>query len=67
MDVSVGLLDAAEGARAATWLDWWTERVSFSEDAALGRTGTAAEMAVRLVNELETNLRKENQDSSRGM
>lgn len=33
IDVSVGLLDAPEGTRAENWLDWWTERVSFEEDA----------------------------------
>lgn len=33
VDVSVGLLRASEGALAKTWLHWWTERVSFSEDA----------------------------------
>lgn len=33
IDVSVGLLRAKEGARAETWLDWWTERVSFAEEA----------------------------------
>lgn len=33
IDVSVGLLRAPEGARAERWLDWWTERVSFREDA----------------------------------
>ncbi|KIW91804.1 uncharacterized protein Z519_07774 [Cladophialophora bantiana CBS 173.52] len=33
VDVSVGLLRAPEGSRAMTWLDWWTERVSFREDA----------------------------------
>lgn len=33
VDVSVGLLRAKEGSRAMTWLDWWTERVSFKEDA----------------------------------
>ena len=33
IDVSVGLLDAMEGARAETWLEWWTDRVSFEEDA----------------------------------
>lgn len=31
VDVSVGLLDPAEGARVEGWLDWWTERVSFEE------------------------------------
>lgn len=33
IDVSVGLLDAAEGARAESWLEWRTERVSFEEEA----------------------------------
>ena len=33
LDVSVGLLDAEEGARAESWLMWWTDRVSFDEDA----------------------------------
>lgn len=31
IDVSVGLLDPKQGARADGWLDWWTDRVSFSE------------------------------------
>ena len=33
LDVSVGLLNASEGARAESWLEWWTERVSFEEEA----------------------------------
>ena len=33
IDVSVGLLRAREGARASTWLEWRTERVSFKEMA----------------------------------
>lgn len=33
IDVSVGLLRAIEGSRAEKWLEWWTERVSFKEDA----------------------------------
>ncbi|KIY00606.1 uncharacterized protein Z520_03269 [Fonsecaea multimorphosa CBS 102226] len=33
VDVSVGLLRASEGSRATTMLDWWTERVSFREEA----------------------------------
>ncbi|EXJ90524.1 hypothetical protein A1O1_03627 [Capronia coronata CBS 617.96] len=33
VDVSVGLLRAEEGSRAERWLQWWTERVSFMEDA----------------------------------
>ncbi|KAG9233371.1 Mss4-like protein [Amylocarpus encephaloides] len=31
IDVSVGLLDPEEGARADAWLDWRTGRVSFAE------------------------------------
>ncbi|KAG0647417.1 hypothetical protein D0Z07_7214 [Hyphodiscus hymeniophilus] len=31
VDVSVGLLDPAGGARVESWLEWWTERVSFEE------------------------------------
>ena len=33
IDVSAGLLDAEEGARAESWLGWKTERVSFQEEA----------------------------------
>ena len=33
IDVSVGLLDADEGARAESWLEWQTDRVSFEEEA----------------------------------
>ena len=33
IDVSVGVLRAPEGARAETWLEWWTERLSFREEA----------------------------------
>ncbi|KAI1276373.1 hypothetical protein F5Y07DRAFT_134393 [Xylaria sp. FL0933] len=57
MDVSVGLLDADEGARAETWLDWWTGRVSFAEDAEIGRTGEIARSARCLIDGLETGLR----------
>ncbi|KAI1423866.1 hypothetical protein F5Y12DRAFT_502632 [Xylaria sp. FL1777] len=58
MDVSVGLLDAYEGARAETWLDWWTGRVSFAEDAGNGRTGDMARIAKALIDSLGTGLRK---------
>jgi hypothetical protein len=47
VDVSVGLLRAPEGARAGTWLDWWTSRVSFREEA----------LDAPLIEELETGLR----------
>ncbi|KAJ3579959.1 hypothetical protein NPX13_g607 [Xylaria arbuscula] len=57
MDVSIGLLDADEGSRAETWLDWWTARVSFSEDAGNGRAGEVANNARCLIDGLETGLR----------
>jgi hypothetical protein len=34
LDVAVGLLEAEEGSRAEGWLEWWTERLSFREDAS---------------------------------
>ncbi|KAL3292365.1 glutathione-dependent formaldehyde-activating enzyme [Colletotrichum asianum] len=57
IDISVGLFRAKEGARAETWLDWWTERCSFEEEAERGRTGEAARLARRLVDGLERGLR----------
>lgn len=33
VDVAVGLLDARSGARAEELLSWWSDRVSFEEDA----------------------------------
>lgn len=33
IDISAGLLDAESGTRAAEWLEWWTERISFGEMA----------------------------------
>ncbi|KAI8951527.1 hypothetical protein F4801DRAFT_601111 [Xylaria longipes] len=56
IDVSAGLLDAAEGARAESWLDWWTGRVSFAEDAENGRTGETAKRARSLIEGLEDGL-----------
>ncbi|KAI0542668.1 hypothetical protein GGR58DRAFT_451461 [Xylaria digitata] len=56
MDVSVGLLDADEGARAESWLDWWTGRVSFAEDAGNDRTGDIARSAKCLIDSLENGL-----------
>ena len=56
IDVSVGLLNG-EGARAGAWLDWWTERVSFSEDAETGRRGPEARRARELVSALERGLK----------
>jgi hypothetical protein len=33
VDISVGLFNPEEGARAEGWLDWWSDRVSFEEMA----------------------------------
>jgi hypothetical protein len=41
IDVSVGLLDAPEGARAEEWLEWWVRRVSFEEEAGREEEGGA--------------------------
>ncbi|KAG9025307.1 hypothetical protein FRB95_010330 [Tulasnella sp. JGI-2019a] len=57
IDVSVGLLDAEEGARAESWLEWWRGRVSFVEDAGLGRTGDVAARAKGLFESLEKGLK----------
>ncbi len=46
--VSVGLLDPKEGARVESWLDWWTGRVSFKEDA----------VSSSLIESLETGLKQ---------
>lgn len=46
VDVSVGLLRAPEGVMAKSWLNWWTDRVSFSEEA----------LDKRLIGNLESNL-----------
>ena len=57
MDVSVGLLDDESGARAEPWLDWWTGRVSFVEDARNGREGRFADAEADLVSRLESGLK----------
>ncbi|KAB5546978.1 glutathione-dependent formaldehyde-activating enzyme [Coniochaeta sp. 2T2.1] len=58
IDVSVGLLEAPEGARAESWLEWWTERVSFAEEAGaeVGRQQLAFTRARRLIESLEQGL-----------
>ncbi|KAL2180678.1 Mss4-like protein [Thermothelomyces heterothallicus CBS 202.75] len=57
IDVSVGLLRAEGGdrggARAENWLEWWTGRVSFSEQAGEGRTGAAKAWGERVIQALE--------------
>jgi hypothetical protein len=58
IDVSVGLLRAPEGARAESWLEWWTGRVSFSEDAGKGRAGGAKAWGKGIIGLLEEGLRR---------
>jgi hypothetical protein len=66
IDVSVGLLMAEEGARAESWLSWWSERVSFEEDAEVGRKGFPARMARSLVTALEKGLKEWKNSLSEG-
>ncbi|KAI0838051.1 hypothetical protein F5Y06DRAFT_269683 [Hypoxylon sp. FL0890] len=66
VDVSVGLLDAPEGARAEKWLDWWCGRVSFEEDAVSERVGEVAGWARNLVGSLAKGLmRWENEEGKK--
>ncbi|KAL2147367.1 hypothetical protein VTI28DRAFT_9831 [Corynascus sepedonium] len=61
IDVSVGLLSSAAdrgkngdgGARAQGWLEWWTGRVSFFEEAGKGRTGAAKAWGESVIRALE--------------
>ena len=59
IDVSVGLLDPQEGARAERWLDWWTGRVSFIEMAVSQDLANSLENGLKsLGNEEHLKLRK---------
>jgi hypothetical protein len=61
IDVSAGLFRSlssggsgtGEGARAEGWLEWWTGRVSFSEQAGKGRSGAAKAFGEGVVKWLE--------------
>jgi hypothetical protein len=58
IDVSVGLLEwGDDGDGLGSWLDWWTERVSFAEESALGRSGVPMANAVAVVDENERRLK----------
>ncbi|KAJ6784288.1 hypothetical protein PWT90_06418 [Aphanocladium album] len=57
VDVSVGLLDSARGARAEGLLDWCLTRVSFAEDAVMGREGSVRDLARKLVGNFEKNMK----------
>ncbi|KAK1953506.1 hypothetical protein LY78DRAFT_474719 [Colletotrichum sublineola] len=61
IDVSAGLLRAPEGAKVGAWLEWWTGRCSFEEEAERGRTGEPARMARRLIDGLEQGMRSQAQ------
>lgn len=56
VNVAVGLLDAAEGSLAQSWLGWRTDGLDFKEDSA-GRAAT-------LVNNVEVALQKWGQEVS---
>lgn len=58
IDVSVGLLEATDGARAESWLEWWTGRVSFAEEAGAQMPGQqcASLRAQSLIQSLEHGL-----------
>ncbi|KAK2601171.1 hypothetical protein N8I77_010641 [Diaporthe amygdali] len=58
IDVSVGLLQASEGARAESLLDWWRERCSFAEDAGLDRKGWIKDWAEGLIQGLEHGMKQ---------
>jgi len=56
VNVAVGLLDAAEGSLAQSWLGWRTDGLDFKEDS-VGR-------AAALVNDIERALQKWGQETS---
>ncbi|KAK4039574.1 Mss4-like protein [Parachaetomium inaequale] len=60
IDVSAGLFRAVEGARAGSWLEWWTGRVSFSEEASREREGGARGWGQGVVKALEGGMRGSN-------
>lgn len=57
LDISAGLFDAKEGARAESWLEWWTGRVSFAEETGKGRGGETAARAESLIASLEEGMK----------
>lgn len=58
IDVSVGLLQAREGSRAESLLEWWRDRCSFAEDTGLDRKGWVKDWAEGLIQGLEEGMRK---------
>lgn len=59
IDVSVGLLQAREGARAESLLEWWRDRCSFAEDAGLDRKGWVKDWAEGLIQGLEEGMKRQ--------
>ncbi|KAK1758317.1 hypothetical protein QBC47DRAFT_374272 [Echria macrotheca] len=59
IDVSAGLFRCPSGgARAESFLSWWTGRTSFSEEVRTGRNGWVADWAQALVSQLERTLQQ---------
>lgn len=56
IDVSVGLFQSLEGARAEDFLEWCAERVSFAEDVGNARYGQVERRARCLIESLEKGL-----------
>lgn len=57
IDVSVGLLQAREGARAESLLEWYRDRCSFAEDAGLDRKGWVKDWAEGIIQGLEEGMK----------
>ncbi|KAL8663375.1 MAG: hypothetical protein Q9202_003894 [Teloschistes flavicans] len=65
VDVSVGLLDAEEGARSEDWLEWATARVSFEEFAS-NKTLVSSELQLGTTEDL-TKGQKDRGTSKKGL
>ena len=59
VDVSIGLLHSESGARAESWLDWWTQRVSFQEVAPNKALISSLSTGLRIWGEEKTTQRNE--------
>ncbi len=49
IDVSVGILRSLEGSRAEDWLEWWTDRVSFKEEAFDSKLASDLEIGLHVL------------------
>lgn len=57
IDVSVGLLNASEGALALDWLAWWTDRVSYEEEPEKDRPSRRSSCPFGLIPSLSRGLK----------